>query len=490
MKKRFIFAVSLILCTAFLLIGCGNVQKDSSEKSNIEVVEQEENEEMSEPMKIADIQEQTEEIADEVVEQDPEPTAEMSDAKTVHTHYLDALQGKEQAEIYGEMQYIPTDDWFSFFTPYYAFYDLNQDGTEELLLKSDYDWLNVYCFRDNKVVAVDNPFYTGATGEIVLNDGYVLLEDTNHGGRFYYEVYKFNDSNQFDLVEGYAHWFPDETTGATEHSYLYFAGEDESTEITGEKYAELKNKYFSMWNQDLIWQVVPGFEDIAKNITTTPIMSKRADLDTRIFAYMDEEFFEYEGDLGEKYPEYCNINLSAEEQNCHIIREIDKESYKAVYRMMCGDKLLFETSPLDIVVNAADTFAFCDINYDGVDEVLVNSYVSSTGGMVIVDSYVYSKNSIGAWEENPFFLYDKGIVFDDKAELTLQNAAQGKFGNYFVRDIEMHGNVYDVLIDFGEKNGGDQILDMHCLRYNIMMEEDKIYLSDNLQEIIWPFDCP
>lgn len=410
---------------------------------------------------------------DEILEDSPEEK------------YMAFLNGDIKSDFSGEVLDINELGWFEFGTPRYAIYDLNEDGTQELLIKSWSNWLNVLYYENNSVMGVDTPFYTGATGETVLENGKVILEDNNHAGRHSYVVYNYEKDNTFSEICAFSHWYPDEN-GIDSNEYYYSEGEEgEDKNISKEEYFEQLD-YLRNENTQIEWKIVPGYE-IENNLTSSPFYTHNKSIAEYLYDYVDQ--IEYEGDMGELFDEYKNLNLSADEQGCRLERIIEKDTYSLYYRMWHGDKLLFETGKVDYFPNALGMLYFEDTNNDGNVEVLYNYYVDSTGGWLVTASSLFEKNEKGEWAEKPIYIYAEEILADSALENMVLDVAATKREFYNIRDIVMKNGCINMLIDFGMKDGPNIILDYDYLTVPIQDGDNKAFWNHYIGEVLWPFDA-
>lgn len=459
------------LLIGIMLVGCGNKNESetiepSSQTTNNAKTYENSNEEV---------------IDDAIIEAtDEEHYEEIND-------YFSVLKGEKKVYFAGDSEPFDIFDWFEYGGNKYAIYDLNQDGEEELMVMVQGSWLQVIHFENGKYIVADSPFYTGATGEIVLKDGLVMLEDTNHAGRYSYEVYKYNLDHTFSSEKDFVHWFPDESSGTTTDSYLV-SEKEEMVETTKTEYEEIRNQYFSMIDSEIHWKSITADEADLCELTNTEIKTRRMSLEDMLYAY--EALYEYQGDMGELFDEYKNIVLSKEWKDCHLERFIDKENQSlCYYRLTSDNQIILETPQIERFPNSIERFSFIDVDYDQCDEILMNSYTESTGGFVVTESFLFDMNDDGTFQMTE--LVKDGTT--DKQNLlkpaeTLENEAASFSEFYTVRDVSMKQNVVDFLVDFGYKDGADQSVTYYGLRVFMNDEEMRYFLSRNLAEITWPFD--
>lgn len=140
----------------------------------------------------------------------------------------------------------------------YSYLDLNHDGIYELLYKvGDNGCLNIASCRENQVVRIPNPFYSGANGEYISSNYEITMVDTLHGGRNDYSVYRLNESCEMELVVFLNKSFYDETcyykSCSSNNKY-----KGKLTQISKHEFYHLMNQYMDdlldlKWNQFHAW---------------------------------------------------------------------------------------------------------------------------------------------------------------------------------------------------------------------------------------------
>ena len=139
----------------------------------------------------------------------------------------------------------------------HSYLDLNEDGVYELLLRFG-GILRIACYRDNEVVCVPNPFYSGATGEYITADHDIIMIDTSHEARNDYHVYRLNGDNELELVV-----FFTKTTYGGEYKYSKGTVDYEYSdleELSEDEYQELHNQYASNLI-DIKWNLLEHLPD-------------------------------------------------------------------------------------------------------------------------------------------------------------------------------------------------------------------------------------
>lgn len=157
--------------------------------------------------------------------------------------YIQYIKGERIAIIDGEETRIG-DNPPAKGAPY-CIIDLNSDGIRELIINRHDDWPEVFCYDGKNVIDAELGAYPTLSNVYFSNDGYAILEDKNHGGRFGYSVLKLNNG-KYEEVETLEHWFSDNYSEKDDELYLvYPAGINTPDEITDEEYEKKLNNYIN-----------------------------------------------------------------------------------------------------------------------------------------------------------------------------------------------------------------------------------------------------
>lgn len=403
----------------------------------------------------------------------------------IRLKYEAFLKGEEKADFYGEMEYIPSEEWFLYGNSEYTFLDLNNDGVEELLINCWGGWLNTITYKYGNLHYVDSPFYSGASGETILDNNMIIMEDCSHAGRNYYEVYELNKDSEYAFVESFAYWYSDENTGITEDEYLYYnIVMDDSISISREEYLNKLCSYYEK-TADISWEneLIEG-ENFIKN-TITPINTRKMTFTEKVYKSFNGE---YVGNLGDKFVEYKDFTLSQELTNCNIY-EKEMENETREYVVTSNGEEIFTVSNLEIPTNGTAMFYMHDINGDGIDEVLVVTYIDSTGGLVVNQATDYMMDENGDWKGTDIYTYEDKLINRNLHEKLLKMAAEkNEYGTYKVADFETVGEKILVLIDFGVKEGPDQYYDYTAVSLWGNDSNDEFYIEENIAQRYWMFD--
>lgn len=164
----------------------------------------------------------------------------LSDNSNEDEAYLQYIKGEKIAIIDGEKTWI-SDNIPAQGAPY-CIIDLNSDGKKELIINRYDSWPEVFCYDGENIIDAELGAYPTLSNVYFRNDGYAILEDKNHGGRFAYSVLKLNEL-KYEEVESFEYWFYDKN--GDESYWAYPAGSDAPNEITDKEYEEKINNYIN-----------------------------------------------------------------------------------------------------------------------------------------------------------------------------------------------------------------------------------------------------
>ena len=401
---------------------------------------------------------------DTTTESDAEETEPVELVQTPLTEDATAILSGD-IEVYYGGEPIQITTWYEYGTPYYALYDINSDGAAELLVKSWGDWINIICYRNDRYEVADSPFYTGATGETILTDNRIIMEDSNHPDRHAFEVYQLDGDCRFQYVQGFSHWYSD--SGDT--YYAQDEDEGQQTELSRQDYESLRDSYLALKNLDFEWLPVPGLDLADYNITCTDNVEQVMSLEDKLETTGIKP--DFEGTVG-------SYSLSADRQDCQLNRAISGDD-SAIYQMLSNDTVLFEAEFGGTVPNGVETAACRDINGDGIAEILLNYYVESTGGYVLTQSMAFSSADGDNWTQLDIVAPDGSLATAAIADL-LGSQEEPYTGSYVVRDVVLNDSGFDYLADYGAL--------LYALRMQYYQGEISYSCSASLAEQCWPFD--
>ncbi len=240
-KKGNLFAMFTAgLCIA-ALIGCGSVKsEDPAATETEEMTEQALIEVEPESESITETEEETasepESISEEESSEDPADEASSVDHDIYEKFLKDELKldGKTYSEIFSFMQ----EDFGM--DPVAFYYDVDEDGKDELLVSTLFYGYNIYDVRDGELLLLDCGDGTAAACGVYKSNGHVYVShsDFSHAGRQLLTLTRYNEAGEVvETIEINAEYWDDEDDMYDENSDFTYNGQ----KITMQEYEEHMN---------------------------------------------------------------------------------------------------------------------------------------------------------------------------------------------------------------------------------------------------------
>ncbi len=166
------------------------------------------------------------------------------------------------------------------------------------------------------------------------------------------------------------------------------------------------------------------------------------------------------GYLGNMLPEYYgDIDLNGDGVSDTIKRTKDESSgeVKACYMFKMSDGASFETPSFWIYPNVGEFIQFYDADHDNVDDILVTSISDSTGGPCMIRCYYYFYNGLD-WERIDVYDSTSGTAVP-----AISNVIDKTDSYVNIRDAQLTEDGLAILLDYGMKDGPNQIVELDGL---------------------------
>lgn len=227
-----ILAVSLCMAA---LIGCGSVKsEDVTVQETEEMTEQTLTESESESE--TETVEETETTTEEVSSEDQDTPASSEDHDIYEKFLKDEL--KLDGETYSEIFSFVEEDFGT--EPVAFYYDVDEDGKDELLVSTLFYGYNIYDVRDGELLLLDCGDGTAAACGVYKSNGHVYVShsDFSHSGRQMLTLARYNESGEVtETIEINAEYWDSEDDMYDENSDFTYNGE----KITMQEYEEHMN---------------------------------------------------------------------------------------------------------------------------------------------------------------------------------------------------------------------------------------------------------
>ena len=228
------------LCIA-ALIGCGSAQsEDPAATETEEMTEQALIEVEPESEIITETEEETasepETISEEELSEDLADEASSVDHDIYEKFLKDELKldGKTYSEIFSFMQ----EDFGM--DPVAFYYDVDEDGKDELLVSTLFYGYNIYDVRDGELLLLDCGDGTAAACGVYKANGHVYVShsDFSHAGRQLLALTRYNEAGEVvEAIEINAEYWNDEDDMYDENSDFTYNGQ----KITMQEYEDHMN---------------------------------------------------------------------------------------------------------------------------------------------------------------------------------------------------------------------------------------------------------
>lgn len=170
-------------------------------------------------------------------------------------NYIDFLNGEAEAVDVALGISTSIEDEMADEEAEVAFIDLNNDGSNEMILNLYDGWFKIFYLYNGNVFLANSPFYTGANGEQVTTRNQIVQTDTLHEGREVYGVYDFTKDCKISERVSFSRW--DNTMiedAEDEDGSIYYVDYGYEREASEEEYNDLLDTYTDEDNlKELDW---------------------------------------------------------------------------------------------------------------------------------------------------------------------------------------------------------------------------------------------
>ena len=222
------------------LIGCGSVKDDAD--LNTETVTETEEANAYESDEIEDQVSQDKEKETSLKEEASKESSETTDLSgddNIYEQFLNdelELDGEKFSEIFSFMY----EDFET--EPVTFYYDVDEDGKDELLVSTVFYGYNIYDVRDGKLVLLDCGDGTAAACGVYEGNGHVYVShsDFSHAGRKMLTLTRYDQGgNVTETITINAEYWDSETDMYDENSDFTYNGQ----KITMKEYEEYMNSF-------------------------------------------------------------------------------------------------------------------------------------------------------------------------------------------------------------------------------------------------------
>lgn len=247
MKKQIIIKSLLLtisLGAVMTTYGCSNAAKDTTENAEATDTETSQasdandssNADVDSESDVTDQEASTTEVSDDVSE---DSTGDKADPQAIYQQFLD-----NELEFNGQLfsdRYTYLKEDFEL-TPAGYYYDVDEDGEDELLISTFYYGFDIYDVRDGELVLLDYGDGTADACSVFTGEGhtYVAHSDFLHAGRQVLTLIRYDENG--DVVELISlSAFYEDSESDTYDENAQFSYND--TAITMAEYEEYMNLY-------------------------------------------------------------------------------------------------------------------------------------------------------------------------------------------------------------------------------------------------------
>lgn len=244
MKNRVIFK-SLILatCLSAMLIahGCGDTASDAADKTDATNTDAEETSDTdSNTDNTEDTSKDSNDISTTEASEEPaeEPADDEVDAGAIYQQYLDdALE--YDGELFSAKYSFVKEDFDMVPSAYY--YDVDEDGENELLISTFYYGFDIYDVRDGELVLLDHGDGTSDTCSVFYGEDhtYVSHSDFLHEGRQILVLIRYDENGDVVEMISLSATYEDSESGTYDEGSQFSYNENAITMLEYEEYLSL-----------------------------------------------------------------------------------------------------------------------------------------------------------------------------------------------------------------------------------------------------------
>lgn len=200
--------------------------------------------------------------------------------------------------------------------------------------------------------------------------------------------------------------------------------------------------------------------------------------------------WEFSGDMAEIFPELQDIDIDADGLTDVVwfTRDTESEVYTSKVEIQFGNGNHAEMDGLQCMPNMDLIITFRDINDDAMNEILITSYIESTGGALVTDAALICFEE-GTWilhsimDYETFYMNDENHMIDNYVDSYMNGR------NIHVRDIALIENGIVLLGDLGFKDGAAVYFDLFGMKCILEEKSIKVVEVDKENaEKYWPID--
>lgn len=197
---------------------------------------------------------------------------------------------------------------------------------------------------------------------------------------------------------------------------------------------------------------------------------------------------EFTGDLGGLFEELKDIDIDGDGLTDIVWFTVDTESDtpSSGIEVRFGNGDSVEAGGMESAFNEDIIVTFRDIDANGANEILVVSYIESTGGPVATDIFLIRLENED-WVSYSLWDYDNGFIYMHDEENRINDFIGEEY--YIVRDAELTENGVAILCDLGMKDGPTQYLDYFGVA-GVLLEDkvEVVEVGKEVAEEYWPVD--
>lgn len=231
-----------------------------------------------------------------------------------------------------------------------------------------------------------------------------------------------------------------------------------------------------------------GYTDVAEEESneeknTDGIVASDSNFVTSVYAkggyyeWCDEHFLssDYSGELGDLFPELKGIDIDCDGLEDKILRTSQGDTGTLEIQFGNGKEISY--TGLTSWADMYEAVTFCDVDGDGLNEILNNIWWGSTGGGYIEEVTLYDQKTDGSWDKVELYT-DINDILDESKVLQVADADISKFFKLRMTDESYYSNVLrDVRIssdgifyiyDFGMKNHAAMNMDLFAVQFKLI----------------------
>lgn len=180
---------------------------------------------------------------------------------------------------------------------------------------------------------------------------------------------------------------------------------------------------------------------------------------------------EYEGIIGDVYHSYSHVEIS-DDIVVDIQREVSEQTVYYSFVDIKSNEIIGKSKSYDRDYYNTQLFQFCDLDNDGIKEILIQVYTENSSGIAMVESTIYQMNQ-SEFERSTLVVDSvEGLQIGEEiqySDVDLQNIYQKysaeEFDGFNILGVQVDGQVITIYYEFKKNDDGMWIPELYSGNY-------------------------